>query len=1055
MGRIPQDQVERLKALVDLSELVRSRGVELKRHGKDLIGHCPFHDDRTPSFIVTPSKNLWHCMGACQAGGSVIDFVMRADGVSFREALEVLGGGHALEKRKTPVSKEKKSLSKISTAEDFSALMNPEADAQELLQATLRHYEWTMREHGKEAMEYLESRGIANAEAIARFRIGFADRHHSLAARIPAQGAADGKAMRARLTECGILRESGHEAFAASVVFPILGQDGVIKGMYGRKLTDHLRPGSIYHSYLAGPHRGVWNLEAFGNEEIILCEAIIDAMTFWVNGYRNVTAAYGVSGFTEHHWNALREMKVRRVTIAYDRDEAGDKAAAELAERLTAEDIEVYRVLFPKGMDANEYACKMTPAPAALKICLESALVMKGTVKGVRNYATFSSLAAPLPPGCEVPAGVQTAEEAAMAAAPPEVVAEAAVAAQEIPVEARGEDIFVKIEGREYRVRGFKKNLAYEVMKINLRMAVGDAFHIDTLDLYQAKARTAFVAAGAEALNVAGGEITRDMGRLLMKLEELQDEEMKRVLTRNPVKAAVVISEEDREAALTFLRQPDLVGKILTDLAACGVVGEETNKCVAYLACVSRKLETPLAVVIQSSSAAGKSSLMEAVLAMVPDEDKVSYSAMTGQSLFYMGETDLKNKCLAIAEEEGARHASYALKLLQSEGEIKIASTGKDAHTGKLVTHQYRVAGPTMIFLTTTAIEIDEELMNRCLVLTVNETREQTRMIHDLQRRAQTLDGLIARQKRAQVLRLHQNAQRLLRPLLVANPFAEKLTFLDSRTRTRRDHMKYLTLIRVIALLHQHSREVKSYAASDGEVVEYIEVEPRDIELANTLCHQVLGRSLDELPPQTRKLLQLIAEMVAAAGKEDRKNYRFTRREVREFTGWSDFQVHVHMTKLVALEYVLPHRGGRGSQFVYELLFDGGEGAAPTLPGLLDPRELTAACIKDGHLTHRLLHEKGEYWGSISPQLAPILGGYRSVESGSGSGSSDKNAGFSEKTHMEGHENGCIKPEDCIKDEGSSPAESGGAVVLPYTKAEPPRRDDDESGSGQAAGGGA
>ena len=226
--------------------------------------------------------------------------------------------------------------------------------------------------------------------------------------------------------------------------------------MYGRKLGDNLR-GHIYHCYLAGPHRGVWNLEAFGGEEIILCEAIIDAMTFWVNGYKNVTAAYGVSGFTEHHWNALREMKVRRVAIAYDRDEAGDKAAAELAEKITAEGIEAYRVLFPKGMDASEYACKMTPAPAALKICLESALVMKGTVKGVRNYATFSSLAAPLPPGCEVPAGVQTAEEAAMAAAPPEVVAEAAVAAQEIPVEARGEDIFVKIEGREYRVRGFKE----------------------------------------------------------------------------------------------------------------------------------------------------------------------------------------------------------------------------------------------------------------------------------------------------------------------------------------------------------------------------------------------------------------------------------------------------------------------------------------------------------------------------------------------------------------------------------------------------------------------
>ena len=116
------------------------------------------------------------------------------------------------------------------------------------------------------------------------------------------------------------------------------------------------------------------------------------------------------------------------------------------------------------------------------------------------------------------------------------------------------------------------------------------------------------------------------------------------------------------------------------------MVGEETNKLVGYLAAVSRKLDAPLAVIVQSSSAAGKSSLMDAVLAFVPEEQRVQYSAMTGQSLFYMGETDLKHKILAIVEEEGAQRAAYALKLLQSEGELTIASTGKDPATGRLVT---------------------------------------------------------------------------------------------------------------------------------------------------------------------------------------------------------------------------------------------------------------------------------------------------------------------------------------------------------------------------------
>src|SRR3989442_2072011 len=127
---------------------------------------------------------------------------------------------------------------------------------------------------------------------------------------------------------------------------------------------------------------------------------------------------------------------------------------------------------------------------------------------------------------------------------------------------------------------------------------------------------------------------------------------------------------------------------------------------------------------------------------------------MTGQSLFYMGETDLKHKVLAIVEEEGASRASYALKLLQSEGVLTIASTGKDAATGKLVTHEYRVEGPVMIFLTTTAIHLDEELLNRCLVLTVNEDRQQIQAIHRQQRDQQTLEGLLDQQEREEILQV-------------------------------------------------------------------------------------------------------------------------------------------------------------------------------------------------------------------------------------------------------------------------------------------------------------
>jgi hypothetical protein len=299
---------------------------------------------------------------------------------------------------------------------------------------------------------------------------------------------------------------------------------------------------------------------------------------------------------------------------------------------------------------------------------------------------------------------------------------------------------------------------------------------------------------------------------------------------------------------------------------------------------VSRLLEAPLAIVVQSSSAAGKSSLMEAVLAFMLEEQRVQYSAMTGQSLFYMGEADLKHKILAIVEEEGASRAAYALKLLQSEGVLSIASTGKDPVSGRLITHQYRVEGPVMIFLTTTAIDIDEELLNRCLILSVNEDREQTRAIHRKQREAQTLEGLLKRRERSAILALHRNAQRLLKPVPVVNPYAMELSFPDAMTRTRRDHMKYLTLIRTSALLHQYQRETKPVSVQ-GQTVEYIEATEADVELAKKLIHEVMGHTLDDVPAQTRCLLLVIDEMVTAECKRrmiERSEYRFSRRDVRE-----------------------------------------------------------------------------------------------------------------------------------------------------------------------------
>lgn len=946
MARLADEVVARIKAEVSLVRLIEGQGHALKRHGKDYVMACPFHADATPSLVVSPATNLWHCMGACQAGGSVIDWVMKTQGVSFRFACELLQKdlGLAMEAPAAPV--------KHATTKKLASPLAASADAQTALRQVVEYYHETLKQ-SPEALAYLEKRGLKSAELIDRFKLGFANR--TLGYRLPEKNRKAGAEARGLLQDIGVLRESGHEHFNGSLVVPVIDGAGVISEVYGRKILDNLRTGTAYHLYLPGPHRGVWNAEALAvSREIILCESLIDAMTFWVHGFRSVTASYGVSGFTDDHLAAFRAHGIERVLIAYDRDEAGNAAAEKLAAVLAAEGIGCYRVLFPKGMDANEYALKLSPPAKALGLLLRKAEWMGGGQPPPLSTGSESETAAKE----EITAPAETADASLLAAAvdvepeeiPPTVAASPLPSPGErIEAQTAEHETVIVLGDRRYRVRGFAKNLSYEQLKINLLVSVGERFHVDTLDVYSAKARAGFIKQAGIELGVSEDVLKGDLGKVLVKLEELQDRQIKNTLA--PAEKAVALDAEEERAALDLLKSPDLLRRILDDFAAAGVVGEETNTLVGYLAGVSRKLDRPLAVIIQSSSAAGKSSLMEAVLAMMPEEERVQYSAMTGQSLFYMGQTNLKHKILAIAEEEGAHTASYALKLLQSDGVVTIASTGKDETTGDLVTREYRVEGPVMLFLTTTAIDIDEELLNRCLVLTVNESREQTAAIHALQRTRQTLAGLLAEEDKKDVVRLHQNAQRLLKPLLVVNPFADQLTFLDDKTRTRRDHMKYLTLIRSIALLHQYQRPVKT-VQHKGKAVRYIEATLSDIEAANRLAHEVLGRTLDELPPQTRKLLALIQREVKARCAQEhivQKDYRFSRRDVRAWSGWGETQLRVHLERLMQMEHVLAHRGSRGQSFVYELLHDGDlNGNAPCLPGLIDIEALQTATATEG-----------------------------------------------------------------------------------------------------------
>ena len=459
MARIPVEQIEKLKTDISLLRLVESQGYQSVKQGKDYAICCPFHEERTASLIISPQSNLFNCFG-CGAAGSVIDWVIKTQGVSFRHAVEILHADiPSLAATDQPV--------KRSTTKKLEVLLSEDAEAQQLLNQVTDYYHQTLKQT-PDALAYLESRGLGNAELIDRFKLGYANR--TLGYHLPEKNRKAGAELRGKLQEIGIYRDSGHEHFNGSLTVPIFNDSGDVVEMYGRKVGSALRKGTPRHLYLPGAHAGVWNADGLvDQQEVILCEALIDAMTFWCAGYRNVTASYGTQGFTDDHLALFERCGIERVLIAYDRDQAGNTAADKLAKQLQQSGFACYRLNFPKGMDANSYALEVTPANKSLGVVIRSAEWMG------EGQAPELVVSEPV----VVESGIIEASTPPLVAEPEPATLPPAAAVPDKPentidAEVTDHEINLNFGDRKYRVRGLEKNKNYEVLKVNVLASRSD-----------------------------------------------------------------------------------------------------------------------------------------------------------------------------------------------------------------------------------------------------------------------------------------------------------------------------------------------------------------------------------------------------------------------------------------------------------------------------------------------------------------------------------------------------------------------------------------------------
>jgi len=508
---------------------------------------------------------------------------------------------------------------------------------------------------------------------------------------------------------------------------------------------------------------------------------------------------------------------------------------------------------------------------------------------------------------------------------------------------------------RHYRLLGLDKGK--RKLKVTIRVEHAGRLHIDTLDLYSARSRRTLLQDLCRLFEETPEIIEGDITKLVKRCENARTEDE----SDSDEKTPPPISTEEKAIAEKFGKSGNLFENILADYETCGLVGEEANKILVYLAATSRKMSEPLSVLILSSSGAGKTALQDAACGFVPPEDLVKLTSLSGKALFYKDKDSLKHKVLALEEGSGAEEASYAIRNLISAGELVVEAAMKDPATGRITTMTNRVEGPTTVLMTTTNPNIDPETKSRFIVTAVDESRGQTRAILNFQRQREGLDGLFTSRTVDDTLKKHRNFQRLLKPLAIVNPIHERLSYDDDRLQGRRDQPKYLAMIRAVAFLRQMQKEKHTGKSATGESVEYIKVDTEDIKLANRLAHELLGHSLDELSRPSRNLLEELEKMVMKRQEESEtggqksetgnggdsdhgdgsrgsmRRISFTRRQIREHTGWSNSRVHIHLKELAEFEYISRETDHLNNTHRYRLLYEGqGKDGSRFLPGLND-----------------------------------------------------------------------------------------------------------------------
>lgn len=429
-----------------------------------------------------------------------------------------------------------------------------------------------------------------------------------------------------------------------------------------------------------------------------------------------------------------------------------------------------------------------------------------------------------------------------------------------------------------------------------------------SLDLYNETQTQKLVKNIAERFTLSSTYIQTAVGNLINMVEDyrLQQIDSNKLKTRNE---KPLLTKEEIIEAETFLKTNDLLLTTNDYIGKSGVIGEETNRLIMYLVFTSRKTLRPLHIISFGSSGVGKSHLQEKVGELIPKEDKIELTSVSGNAFYYYVDDDLGNKLILIEDYDGVFAALYPIRELQSKQKISKTITMRDRN-GNTRTLHLTVKGPVSIGGCTTSEHVYEDNANRSFLIYLDESEQQDERVMDYQRKLSA--GKIDITEQQKIQKLLQNVQRVLQSITVRNPYAEQLVIPKEVFKPRRTNAHYIAFIEAITFYKQYQREHK-VDKETGEI--YIETTLEDIQEANELMKNILLKKSDELGYATRKFLEKLKAYL-----QQQQIKIFHNKPIREALKENPNTQKKYMAELQQYGYIRKKDGDKKKGFNYEVV---------------------------------------------------------------------------------------------------------------------------------------